>query len=366
MRVLSTLNSLDFSDGGPPEVLRNQLNVINHNRRLVSILKMRMISISYLIKCILIKSYRIKLNKFLNKFDIIHFHELWTLKPILILYCSNKLGIKHFYVGHGYLDTWSINQGILKKKLFIKLFLQYAFNSASATFFSTHEEYLEAKNNIKVHNTFIIPNGINLNLYKKRILENKSKKKILFFGRIHKKKGLEILINAIKKLPKDFFDEFSFDITGPGEIKDISDIKKKIKENNLLEKIKVNQPISRENKIEYLKKFDLFILPSFEEGDSIALKEALASYLPVIISEQCRMKIVQKYNAGLVTKTNSLDLYNCLIKLKELDIKEMGYQARKLIENHYDNLNCSNRLLKIYYDIHCGTRVSEDWINEKR
>ena len=64
--------------------------------------------------------------------------------------------------------------------------------------------------NIKVHDTFIIPNGINLELYKKRVLEDKIKKKIVFFGRIHKKKGLEILINAINKLPDDYFQQILF------------------------------------------------------------------------------------------------------------------------------------------------------------
>ena len=45
---------------------------------------------------------------------------------------------------------------------------------------------------------------------------------------------------------------------------------------------------------------------------------------------------------------------------------DMGYQARKLIEKEYDNSNCSNRLLKIYTDIYCGKRSSQDWINEKK
>ena len=77
------------------------------------------------------------------------------------------------------------------------------------------------------------------------------------------------------------------------------------------------------------------------------------------------MNIVKDYGAGLITKTNSTDLYNCLIKLKNLNIIDMGYQARKLIEKEYDNLNCSSRLLKIYKDIYCGIRSSPDWINEK-
>ncbi len=364
MKVLSVLHSFDFTDGGPPEVLRNQLSVINKDKKVIKVFKTKMISIIFLLKCIFFRKYKKKIYNFLSKYDIIHFHELWSFKPIIILFFANHLGIKHFYVGHGYLDKWSVNQKYFKKKLFIKLFLQYAFNSSSATFFSTLNEYNEAKKTIKVHDTFIIPNGVDLDKFKKRSIRKKKLKKILFFGRIHKKKGLEILIEAVKMLPKKYFEEFSFDITGPGEISNINNIKKLISKNKLQNKINLNPPIKRENKIEYLKKFDIFILPSFEEGDSIALKEALASYLPVLISEQCRMDIVEGYGAGLVTKTNPLSLYNSLTRLKNLDIVQMGEKARKLIEENYDNLNCSKRLFQIYNDIHCGSRSSKDWLNE--
>ena len=71
----------------------------------------------------------------------------------------------------------------------------------------------------------------------------------------------------------------------------------------------LNNPVISDQKVNYLSKHDIFILPSFEEGDSIALKEALASYLPVIISKQCRMDIVEDYNAGIVIDTNVESLY---------------------------------------------------------
>ena len=117
-----------------------------------------------------------------------------------------------------------------------------------------------------------------------------------------------------------------------------------------------NKPVYREKKIPYLNKHDVFILPSFEEGDSIALKEALGSYLPVIISKQCRLDIVEKYNAGIVVETNEKDLYEALLKLRSLDLIYMANQARKLVEEEFDNDKCSNRLLDIYRDIYNGSQ----------
>ena len=62
---------------------------------------------------------RKKIYKFLQKFDVIHFHELWSIKTIFLSYFAGKISSKHFFVGHGYLDPWSINEKYIKKKLFI-------------------------------------------------------------------------------------------------------------------------------------------------------------------------------------------------------------------------------------------------------
>ena len=77
----------------------------------------------------------------------------------------NKILIKFFFVGHGYLDDWSIKQRYIKKKLFIKFFLQQAYNSSHAAFFSTINELEEAKKNLKIKDAFIIPNGLSLKKY---------------------------------------------------------------------------------------------------------------------------------------------------------------------------------------------------------
>jgi len=362
MKILSVIKTTESSYGGPPEVLKNQMDVINREKNIISVLRLNSLSYLFLIKCLLFKSCRVRFYKLLKKFNIIHFHEVWSLKVIIIVYFVNKILIKFFFVGHGYLDDWSIKQGYIKKKLFIKFFLQPAYNSSHAAFFSTINELQEAKKNLKIKDAFVIPNGLSLEKYKKRNLKDKIKKKIIFFGRVHKKKGLNLLLNAIKKLPDDYFDHFYFEITGPGSSKDINTLRQIITDSSFQKRVKYNNPVYGKNKIEYLKNYDVFILPSFEEGDSIALKEALGSYLPVIISKQCRLDIIMEYNAGIVVDTNEKSLYEALLKLKTSNILKMSYQARRLIENEYDNENCSKRLKSIYFDLYNQDHKSKDWI----
>ena len=42
----------------------------------------------------------------------------------------------------------------------------------------------------------------------------------------------------------------------------------------------------------------------------------------------------------------------------------MGYNARKLVEEKFDNEDCSGRLKLIYDDIFNGVKNSDDWINQ--
>ncbi len=363
MKVLSIVQSMNLDQGGPPEVLRNQIYQINKSEKIIEIFELNKIKLISLILTFLFRGKNNELINFIKKFDIFHFHEIWSLKIVFFCYFANKFGIKYFFVGHGYLDPWSVTEKYIKKKFFISFFLQRAFKAAYATFFSTKEEYLDSLNNVKSHKVFIIPNGINLNFYEKKKIINKTKKKIVFFGRIHKKKGIELLLDAIKNLPSDYFDNFTFEITGPGHkdyVKKISRIITNFDPTG--NKVVLKNPVDRDKKIEYLYSSDVFILPSYEEGDSIALKEALACSLPVIISRQCRMNIVKEYNAGLVIETDVKSITSTLTKIKSLDIIKMGENARKLIEQKYDNTYCSSRLLKIYEDVYTGSYESQDWI----
>ena len=136
MKILSVIETFESSHGGPPQVLKNQIRIINKEKKIIKIFKTSSLTFTYLLKCYLFKSKRLKIYNFLKKFDIIHFHEMWSIKIIFIVYFANKLLIKHFFVGHGYLDKWSIKQKYFKKKtFFIFFFTTSIFFSKSILFF---------------------------------------------------------------------------------------------------------------------------------------------------------------------------------------------------------------------------------------
>ena len=361
LRVLNIVNSMDLNQGGPPEVIRNLKKSLNKNKKIISVMPIDRITFLQFSKFIFFKKSRSKLFKFLNNFDIIHCHSIWSVKIAMIARYCNSLGIKVIFSSHGYLDDWSMKHSIIKKKLF-SFFILNKIIKRSKIFFSNIGEFNESSKKIEFGDAFVIPNGIDTATYNKKKNSNKKQKKIIFFGRIHEKKGIEILLYAISEIPKEFFKKFKIEITGPGDEKYINKIKLMISKFKIGDYVSMLPPKSREQKIDYLLSSDVFILPSYEEGDSIALKEAMSAGNAVIISEQCRLNLVEKENAGIIVKTNKNSIKDALLDLNNLNLKEMGENSKKIMLKYFDNDACSDRVFKIYKDIHTGSLSSNDWI----
>lgn len=365
LKVLNLIDSMDPKQGGPPEAIRNLKRSLNKKKKIIYVLSVDNFSFLQILKFIFYKKSKLKICKFINKFDILHCHSIWNYKIILLAQISNSLGLKVIFSSHGYLDDWSLRRSIIKKKIFLFLILNRLLLNAKL-FFSNIGEYNESKKKIKFGDVFVIPNGIDTSLYKKLVQHQKVtlKKKIIYFGRIHKKKGIEIFLEAIKEMPDNFFENYFFEITGPGEKNYVSKIREMIKKFKIEKFVSIEKPKSSKEKINYLQNADIFVLPSYEEGDSIALKEAMSASNMVIISEQCRLPIVEKENAGFIIKTSKESIKNALKKLKYSNLSVMGENSKKIISKYFENDICSNRVLKIYEDIHTGAINSNDWLKK--
>tara|TARA_B100001964_G_scaffold243414_1_gene321325 strand:+ start:755 stop:928 length:174 start_codon:yes stop_codon:yes gene_type:complete len=51
MKILSVVESMGLSQGGPPEVVRNNAKIINKEKIILSIMSLSSINILYLLKC---------------------------------------------------------------------------------------------------------------------------------------------------------------------------------------------------------------------------------------------------------------------------------------------------------------------------
>ncbi len=178
-----------------------------------------------------------------------------------------------------------------------------------------------------------IPNGTNLNRFKKSINKDLLRKQfgiednekiILTTGRYHIKKGYEYIIDAVDKLKKDDI-KFKLVIVGGGlDILKPAICAKNLQDNIILvphigvkdDSNKIKE-LPSDDLIDLYLSADLYVLPSLIEGMSNVLIEAMAAQLPIITTNApgCRDFIEHK-KTGLVCKMHSSqDLY---LKIKEM------------------------------------------------
>jgi len=235
------------------------------------------------------------INQNIHKFDIIHIHEIWHYSNYIAGRAAKGSGKPYVVTVHGALDPWCLNYKSFKKKIYASLIQKHILKEASAIHAITNEEVRQIKNFVNNKNIIMIPNGINpedfMDLPSRKELEKlypklKGKKIILFMGRIHPKKGLDLLAKAFRRIGRERDDVYLL-IAGPDNVDYKEKIEKILKEEGVLDKVIFTGMLKDRKKLVALGGSDIFILPSYSEGFSMAILEAMISKLPVIITHQC-------------------------------------------------------------------------------
>jgi len=285
---------------------------------------------------------KIKLNQTLKKFDLIHLYGGWTYFHIKVALLAFKLKKKLIIHPLGYYEPWSLNQKILKKKIAWNLYQKKLLLKSDLIHCASKNE---SKNLLKLNKnfkTFVLPYGIENSFIKKYKNKLKIKRKALFLSRIHKKKGIENLINSWKQANNK--KKWTLDIIGP-----CSDEKYLLKLKNLAKNEKnINflKPIYNNNKKKILfNKYDFLVLPTFNENFGMVILEALARGLPVLTNYNAPWNDIKIYNAGWFLSDNCKSLSSCLKKIFKSNInifKKKSFNAIKLADNYNWNSLAKN------------------------
>jgi len=128
-----------------------------------------------------------------------------------------------------------------------------------------------------------------------------------------------------------------------------------VKKNNLEKNIKFTGFIPYDDLRALYSACDIFVLPSFEEGDPIALKEALASGKPLIGSRVggIPIQIRDSWNGFLVEPGNEKQLAEKIKYLieNEEERERMGKNSKRLAEEEFDWGKIAERYLEVYEEV---------------
>ena len=295
--------------------------------------------------------FSLDLEHIIKDFDIIHIYGIWRPFLVKVFFISKKLKKKIIISPIGALEPWSLSQKQLKKKLAWYIYQKKILDTADIIHATSDIEAKNIKDNKVKSKIIVIPHGLNLdNEFQPAIKKNK-KKIILFFSRVHSKKGLIELISIWKNLKSN--NDWQLHIYGP-----VSD---KAYFNKMLNEIKINKleksifylesVFNNEKKMDIFKKADGFILPSKSENFGISIGEAMSCALPVLTTFETPWEMIDQYNAGYIFNFSKKEIQFNLDKFMILTDEErykMGVNALSLIKDKFD----SKKIFKLYEDLY--------------
>jgi len=259
-----------------------------------------------------------------SDYDIVHLHSFRSYQNNLASKYATEFNIPYVVQPHGSLPR------IVQKKGLKRLYdiawgnkiLQNAEGIIALTSMEAEQAIMMGVKESKIH---IVANGIDLLQFedippqgKFRALYNipSNRHVILYLGRLHPIKGVDLLIRAFAIVSKKR-DDCILVVVGPDD-GSLSELKALAEELQLCNKVLFTGPLYDEDKAAVYRDSDIYVLPSHYEAFPMTVLEAWAFKKPVIVTENCGIKdLVQ--GSGLVVYPDPYDLATALQEYLQQD-----------------------------------------------
>ena len=367
MRVLRVIPTLDPAYGGPVASLGPITEALTRFGHTVEIACLDsaeapwMKDVSFPVYCLGSPRTRYwyfwKLSKFLrsnlDNYDCVIVHDIWNFIGYAVWRSSRRSRTPYVVHPHGMLLPWYNQTYPLSylKKIIYWLAVEYrVLRDAKAVLFACEQERLLAGQTFwpyrcreAVVSYGTAPPGgsadAQLRSFFGRFPELEGKQLIIFLGRIHFTKGCDLLIEAFSRIAREV-DRAHLLIAGPDEVGWKETLLKNALKFGIDGRITWGGLLTGDVKWGALRASDVFVLPSHQDNTSVAMMEALACGVPVLISNKVHIwpEIIAD-GAGLVEPDTIQGTYELIagwFKLSQQERAQMRLRALRCFEQRFD------------------------------
>lgn len=285
-------------------------------------------------------------------FDAVIVDGLWQYNGFGTWRALRKSKTPYFVFTHGMLDPWfkrTYPFKHLKKWLYWPWAEYRVLRDATSVLFTCEEERLQARESFWLYRCqeTVVPFGTRLPpqdgpALRERFLathpELKGKHLILFLGRIHEKKGCDLLVSAFCQLaPK--YPDLHLVLVGPDDAGAVPGFLSQARTAGLSSQVSWLGMLGGDEKWGAFHACDAFALPSHQENFGIAVAEAMGCGKPVLISNKVNIwREIEAGGGGLVgddTLSGTMDTLQRWIDLPPERRSTMGQQAQDTFLKHF-------------------------------
>jgi glycosyltransferase involved in cell wall biosynthesis len=358
---LHICNGLDpVRDGGMVPSILGMTGALSHLRDCVTIVTPTASRLDGLAlpKALTLRGPEAVLEDSVRAAEVVHVHGLWQLHTRRGARAARAARVPYVVAAHGMADPWALRHKRWKKRVYLALVEGKNLRRASCLHALSRPEIDHLRGIAPRTPICFVPNGVDLSpfdrLPSRSILEAeypelRGKFVLLFFGRVHVKKGLEMLADAMGRIAPDH-PELHLVIAGNDDGA-WSSFRERMATLGLMASMTYLRHVGGERARQVWAAADAFVLPSYSEGFSMAVLEAAACRLPCLITTACHFPELAAAGGGIEVAPETDAVCHGLRDLIERTPAErtlIGQIGRRLIEDRYTWDRQAERLASVY------------------
>ncbi|MBW4462398.1 MAG: glycosyltransferase [Nodosilinea sp. WJT8-NPBG4] len=304
----------------------------------------------------------------LRQYDIVHNHYLFCYAPTVGARLAQHYQVPYVSSTIGQLTPWALQQSRLKKQIYGRYIERSTLNRAAAIHCTTSAEAEDARQFGISAPALVLPLGVNPTV---TIASAAAKLRdrydlpsdcaiVLFLSRLHEKKRPDFLLRAFARLyPKSH--GYHLLLAGSGEADYCNYLKTLTSTLDIADSVTFTGFVSGSDKDLLLQGSNLFALPSYSENFGIAVAEALAAGLPVVITPDVQIAPdISAAQAGLIVSDDLEAWVNALSQLlRSPDLStQLGHNGQRLAAAKYSWPTIAKNLSQSYDEILTGKPLS--------
>ncbi len=250
------------------------------------------------------------LRRRVRDFDVVHVHSLYLFHTWWSARCCRHARVPYVVSPHGTLDPWHLAHHPRRKAAYTLLLEGRALRGAAAMHYTSAEELAHAARHLgRGPRGFVVPPGVDRPPVRRladdgglaaRHPELAGRTLVCFLGRLTAKKRLDLLVEAFAEVAAAA-PAAHLAVAGPDDEGIGTEVRARVARLGLAERVSFLGLVTGAAKAALLGRSRVLVLASEDESFGVAVAEAMAAAIPVVVSEGVALhREVTAAGAGMV------------------------------------------------------------------
>ncbi len=279
------------------------------------------------------KEFKTYIHSNITRETLIHIHGVFMYTQYITGKLAKSKNIPYVITPHGMLEPWHLGEKKLKKQIYLALFLNTLLKNSKIVHAITP---IEKDNLFKLtnHKNIVeIPNLLHFSKLPANLNYNPDEEYLLFLGRIHPKKGLDILIESMCKIQ-----DKKIKLKIVGSENDYSpELRKRCQELGLENRVEFVGGVFGDEKYRLYANAKAFVAPSYSEAVGMVNLEAAACKTPVITTYNTGINPGWNGNGGIMINPVLTELTDAINQVTSWSTNERDERGVNLSAYVYQN-----------------------------